>query len=197
MKTHHQMAMLACTFSLFTVPLVWAADPTSAAPDRLGVESTVPSPTANQVLTDIHRINAMEIDMGKLAQTQASSPAVRGYAQVLVQDHENAQKRVTNLASDRNLSIGQKNETSSGESATTFKDTSIAQLNSLKGAAFDRAFLKQMVSDHNDAAKMLRSAESKLSDSPDVKKLVTSLIPVIEQHLSKANDLLKKMGKSS
>ncbi len=71
--------------------------------------------------------------MGKLAQSKSSTPEVQAYAQTLVTDHEEAQKKVTNLASDRNLSIGQSNETSSGETATTYKNDSMAGLNSLKG----------------------------------------------------------------
>jgi len=103
---------------------------------------------------------------------------------------------VTNLASDRNLSIGQSNQTSSGETASTYKNDSMSSMNGLKGNDFDRAFLRQMVADHRESSKMLRGAESKLSDTPDVKKLVMETIPIVERHLSKANDLLKLIEKT-
>ena len=73
----------------------------------------------------------------------------------------------------------------------------MVQLNTLKGNEFDRAFLKQMVADHTKSDQMLRAAQTKLDDAPDVKSLVTQLIPVIDQHLSRANDLLKQAEKSS
>jgi putative membrane protein len=185
-----QTAAFVATLTLVSA-LLFAAGPISP-PNRIGVENTVQNPFANQVLADLHRTNAMEVEMGKLAQSKSTTPEIRQYAQVLITDHEEAQKKVTNLASDRNLSIGESNETSSGETATTYKNDSLAQLNSLKGREFDRAFLKQMVADHDKSAKMLRSVLSTLDDAPDVKSLVTQLIPVIEKHLSKANDLLKQ-----
>jgi putative membrane protein len=186
------------TFALILtagIAMYVAADPISP-PDRVGVPSTVPSVFADQILTDLHRGNAKELEMGKLAQAKASTPNVRAYAQTLVTDHEEAQKKVTNIASDRNLSIGEANETSSGETATTYKNDAMAQINTLKGKKFDVAFLKEMIADHTQMSKMLRNAESKLDDAPDVKKLVMETIPVIERHLSKANDLLKQIQKS-
>jgi putative membrane protein len=195
MKTKKFIAIFSWfAIGMLTASLPLRADPISP-PSDLNVKNTVPSPLATQVLEDLHRTNAMEIEMGKLAQTRASSPEVQAYAQTLVADHEEAQKKVTNLASDRNLSIGQANQTSSGETATTYKNDSIGELNTLKGTDFDRSFLKQMVTDHTKTLKMLRAAESKLTDAQDVKKLTVELIPVLERHLSKANDLLKRVGK--
>jgi putative membrane protein len=183
-------------FNAVAVSFLLAENPMSE-PNRVGVQSTAQNPFANQVLLDLHRTNAMEVDMGKLAQSKSNTPAVREYAQDLVTDHEEAQKKVTSLASDRNLFIGESNETSSGETATTYKNDSMNQLDMLKGDDFDRAFLKQMVADHTKSDQTLRAAQSKLDDAPDVKSLVTQLIPVIERHLSRANDLLKQAEKSS
>ncbi len=177
-------------------PAIFSAE-SKKLDSRLGVESTIPNAAATQVLMDLHRINAMEIEMGKMAQSKSPTAEVRQYGATLVTDHESAQKRVTALASDRNVSVGQKNETPSGESATTYKNDSMSHLNTLKGKAFDRAFLKQMVADHTQAAQMLRRAESMLADANDVKMLVKEVIPVVERHLSLANDLLRQVEKTN
>lgn len=187
-----RVALVVLSLTPTTVPLL--ADPISP-PTTVGVANTVPSSYANQILEELHRTNASEIEMGKLAQAKAISPSVQAFAQTLVTDHEEAQKKVTNVASDRNVSIGQSNEASSGQTATTYKDDSISRLNTLKGAEFDRLYLKQMIDGHTKVIKTLRGAESKLGNAKDVQKLVTELIPVYERHLSKANDLLKNLNK--
>ena len=183
-------------FSIVTSPGAFAADPMPPA-SAPSAQSTVPNPEANMVLTELQRSNAAEIEMGKLAQSKSPNASIREYGQTLVSDYQDAQKKVIALASDRNLSFATANDTSSGESASPHKNAAMESLNTLKGAAFDRSFLKQMVADHTKVVSMLRDARPKLTDAPDVEAFVVELIPVLEKHLSKANDLLKQAGKST
>jgi putative membrane protein len=194
---NHRILILSAAIVVAVISTSRAADPI-AVPDRTGINATVPNAAANQLLTDLHRINAHEIEMGKLAQSKSPDQSVRDYGHMLVQHHEAAQKKVIALASDRNISLGQANElTTTGQNATTHKNSQMSKLDSLKGEAFDRGFLKDTIEGHSQTLKKLRSSAAKLTNAPEVSALANGLIPVIEKHLGRANELVQQVGKKN
>jgi predicted outer membrane protein len=60
---------------------------------------------AKRVLNDIHNVNALEITLGRLAQQKAESQAIKDYAQMLVTDHESADKKVMDFASANSIML--------------------------------------------------------------------------------------------
>jgi predicted outer membrane protein len=60
---------------------------------------------AKKVLNDIHNVNALEITLGRLAQQKAQSQPIKDYAQMLVTDHESADKKVMDFASTNSIML--------------------------------------------------------------------------------------------
>src|SRR5215831_4618920 len=81
-----------------------------------------------------------EVTLSNLALERAQSPEVRQFAQRMVDDHSKANQALMDLAKTRDVKL----------SMTLPKDAKQAQkkLSGLSGAAFDREFMKDMVSDH-------------------------------------------------
>ena len=64
----------------------------------------------------------------------------------------------------------------------------LRQLQTARGAAFDTAFANAMVSGHNKAISMLETAQNQVQ-SQELRKLITSTLPTLRQHLQLAQAL--------
>jgi predicted outer membrane protein len=70
---------------------------------------------ARRVLTELRQHNAKEIEAGKLASMRAQSENVREFGQRLVQDHQEADKKIIEFAREHNLMLGPTAEADSAE----------------------------------------------------------------------------------
>jgi len=73
---------------------------------------------------------------------------------------------------------------------------SVEKLRSLKGAEFDKEFVRVMIKDHQMALDHLTSAKSQVND-PEYVSLIDKLTPTIKQHLTMAQKLQDSLSKSS
>ena len=68
----------------------------------------------------------------------------------------------------------------------------VEKLSKLSGEAFDRAFAKDMLSDHKKAVSAFRT-ESRSGKDPEVKAFAAKTLPTLEGHLKQAEDLNKSV----
>jgi len=118
-----------------------------------------------------------EVELGNLALQNASSQAVKDFGQKMVDDHSKANNELKDLA-------GRKNVTLPG--AIDAKDKATKdRLAQLHGAAFDRAYMRDMVMDHKkDIAEFQKEATSGMD--PDVKNWASTTLPTLQHHLQMA-----------
>lgn len=69
----------------------------------------------------------------------------------------------------------------------------MTRLQGLNGADFDRAFIQQMVSDHQRAVADFQRAASSASDS-DVRRFAQQTLPGLQEHLQQARALSERLG---
>lgn len=113
-----------------------------------------------------------EVEASKLAVSKSQDPKVRAFAQQMVKDHSAANEELKGLATSKGWSV---------PTALDAEHKSVLQkLNSKSGAAFDEAYSKQMMADHEKTVAMFQAA-SKSSDQ-DLATWVTKTLPTIEQH---------------
>jgi len=62
----------------------------------------------------------------------------------------------------------------------------------MRGAEFDRAYMHDMVQDHEKDVKQFRQ-ESQRATDPDIKGFAQQTLPVLEQHLKMAQDTSKSL----
>ncbi|HEY3067708.1 MAG TPA: DUF4142 domain-containing protein [Methylomirabilota bacterium] len=119
----------------------------------------------------------LEVELANLALQRSTSNAVRDFAQRLVTDHSAANAELTALAAQKGYSLPQ----SLNPKHAAVRD----RLSALSGAEFDRQYMQEMVSDHNeDIAAFQREAQS--GSDPDVKAWAAQKLPTLQQHLALA-----------
>jgi len=119
----------------------------------------------------------MEVELGRMAATQASSDAVKQFGTRMVTDHSKANDELSQLASRKGITL----PTSLDAKHQAMKD----KLSKLNGAAFDKAYMDSMVKDHRTDVAEFRK-ESTSGQDPDVKAFATKTLPTLEEHLSLA-----------
>jgi len=132
--------------------------------------------------------NLMEIQLGQLAQNKASNPAVKQFAQRMVADHNNLQNQLTSVAS------------SGGQNFTPTMDSrhqnQINRLQNLSGAEFDRNYMSLMIRAHQRDVNNFQT-QSQSANSAQVRTLAINSLPVLQQHLSLAQQVGSQVGADS
>ena len=121
-----------------------------------------------------------ELASAKLAVERATKPAVKEYAQKLVDDHETFNQSLQQLAQSKGITLPTEMDA---------KDTSeLSKLQSLNGAAFDREFIKEAVRINNEDINASKTEASRTKDS-DIKSFLQQFSSVDKEHLRGATDL--------
>ncbi|HEY1247092.1 MAG TPA: DUF4142 domain-containing protein [Hyphomicrobiaceae bacterium] len=123
--------------------------------------------------------NLAEIDMGKLAQRRSGNEAVKAFGRMLVEDHTAANEKARKVAQDLKATP---------PSRPGLRERAVyAKLALLRGAAFDRQFAKEMVSDHQKDIAAFR-AQAQAGTEPTA-SMAREVLPTLEKHLSAAQRL--------
>jgi len=128
-------------------------------------------------LREMAQGNLAEVQAGKMAASKASSSEVKKFAQHMVDDHSKALSENRALAKSKGVQL---------PSAPAKKHQDAAKkLEQASGAEFDKAFMQQMVKDHEEALKLHQSAAKSAKDK-ELKAAAEKAVPVIEKHLEMA-----------
>jgi len=115
-----------------------------------------------------------EVAASQLAQSSATDERVKNFANMMVQDHTKAGDQLKKLAAAKSLTL---------PSAPSDKhQKAVDDLGKKKGADFDKAYVKMMLSDHKDAVDMFKKEADKAKDA-DLKTWATSTLPTLQMHL--------------
>jgi len=126
-----------------------------------------------------------EVELGKLAQDKAASTEVKNFGKRMVDDHSKANDELQSLAKNKNITLPPDLDP---------KDKALRdRLSKLSGAAFDRAYMNAMLSDHRKVVSEFKR-ESTAGKDPDVKAFASKTLPTVEEHLKLAQDTTKAVG---
>jgi putative membrane protein len=128
-----------------------------------------------------------EVELGNLASTKASNADVKSFGQMMVTDHTSANNEVMSLAQTKKVTV-------SGDLNARDKSTR-DRLDKLSGEAFDKAYMADMVRDHQADIKEFEAA-SKSSDA-DVRSFATRTLPTLRHHLEEAQRISKEVSAGS
>jgi putative membrane protein len=116
----------------------------------------------------------LEVQLGKLAQTNASADPVKRFGRMMIDDHSMAGEELKRMAKARNITLP---ATLSNKNQDAYND-----LAKKKGADFDKAYTSFMVDDHKEDIDEFKKESAKGNDT-DIKNWATGKIPVLEHHL--------------
>jgi putative membrane protein len=127
----------------------------------------------------------MEVQLGKLAQQNGSSQAVKDFGKKMETDHTAANDQLKSLASQNNVQLPAQLERK--------HKSMVDKLSKLSGDKFDKTYMAGMVKDHEKDIKMFKAA-SKKAKEPALKQFIDSTLPTLEQHLDLAKQTAKQVG---
>lgn len=155
--------------------------PTSTAVPQVGTAGVPDTAFVREVRTD----NQLEVRLGQLAAQRATNPAVKQFGQQMVTDHNRMGNEWTSLASRTGI------RGTSALDAT--QQQLVSRLSSLSGAEFDREYMNTMVQDHQlNISTFQRLGPS--AQSADVRQLAANGLPILEQHLTMAQQVAGQVG---
>jgi putative membrane protein len=129
-----------------------------------------------------------EVELGRLASDKASNADVKQFGKRMVDDHGKANDELKKLASEKNVTLP--TELDAKHKAT------VDRLSKLSADAFDRAYVKEMVADHDHDVQAF-TKESKSGADPDVKAWAGKTLPTLQEHQKMVHDLSAKIGKGA
>jgi putative membrane protein len=182
-----KMIYFGCLTVFLTCLGSWAVlahqDATSAAPRTAEADAT-DARFAKAALQG----GMTEIQLGKIAAERGSSQVVKAFAQRMVAEHGTAGDQLQAAAQKEKLALP------SGLPARS--QQAVNRLSKLSGSAFDRAYAADMVQDHEkDLADFQREVST--GKNEDMKAFALQTIPMIEEHLNQAREMLKTVSQTS
>jgi putative membrane protein len=130
--------------------------------------------------------NQVDIDAGKLATSMASTPDIKKFGEQMVTDHTGVNAQAGDLAAKLKVTPAD-NPTS--QSLKSGGDKNIAHLKTLKGAAFDRAYIDHEVTYHQAVLDALDKTLIPGASNAELKALLVKVRPAFAAHLEHAKQL--------
>jgi putative membrane protein len=149
-------------------------------------QAQTPDKASQKFIKSAIQGNYAEVDVGNLAQEKSTNDAVKQYGAMLVRDHGQANEKAKQVASQLNVSPP------TGASVT--QKANYLRLKALSGATFDRAFVRDMVKDHQADIKMYRNEARKQDPAGNLAK---ETLPTLQHHLEVAQQLQNQTQQKS
>ena len=125
-----------------------------------------------------------EVQASKLAESKTSNPAVKDFATHMVGDHTKAGDELTKIAAGKSVTTpGTLDKSHQGD---------VDKLAKLSGDDFDKAYVKQMLSDHKSTVSLFEK-EAKSGKDADLQAFAGKTLPTLQGHLKSVQDLSASM----
>jgi putative membrane protein len=169
--------------SLFVMAGVLAASvTTSSAQDVNDAQIAHIVVTANQV----------DIDAGKLAAAQGTSTEAKAFGKQMVTDHTGVNKSATELAAKLKV---KPEDNPISQSLKDGGEKNVANLKTLKGGAFDKAYIDHEVAYHQQVLDALDKTLIPGAKNEELKALLVKTRPAFVAHLEHAKKVQSSLGK--
>jgi len=175
-----------------------AADSAASAATTSASDTAKPAAAAAPAINDAQiahiavTANAIDSTAGALAKKKASAKAVKDFAQTMVSDHAGVNKQAVALATKLNVTP-EDNDVS--KQLTAGAEQNIANLQSLSGAAFDKAYIDHEVAYHQAVLDALDKTLIPSAQNADLKALLVKVRPAFVAHLDRAKSIQSSLAK--
>jgi putative membrane protein len=165
---------------------------TPAQPDMPKAAAAVPhasTSAASRFVMQAAEGGTMEVAKGKLAAQKGAHEGVKQFGQKMVDDHSKVNDELKTIA-------GAKNITLPGETPQSPMHATLAKLEKLEGAAFDRAYVEDQIRDHQKTIALFER-EVKTGKDAELKAFAEKTLPTLKEHLTTVQDLKTKVAKGA
>jgi len=152
----------------------------------------VPAAASAQAINDaqiahiVVTANQVDIDAGKLAASMATNSDVKAFGERMAADHTGVNKAATDLAAKLKVTP---EDNGTSKSLKSGGDKNVAHLKTLKGAAFDKAYIDHEVAYHQQVLDALDKTLIPNAKNAELKSLLEKTRPAFVAHLEHAKKI--------
>lgn len=181
----HRIILFAGLILLSGSAVAQIGNPAGMGVDTKMLKPGVPAPhqTNNQDRLFAQLITAgglAEVELGNLASGKAKADAVKQFAEMMVRDHKDANSKLKDLADAAKIPL----QTGLDPDHQVVRD----HLDKLNDNAFDVAYIKAQIVDHQKTAQLL-AWEISLGEDGEMQRLAASMLPTVLDHLRRAQEI--------
>jgi putative membrane protein len=145
-----------------------------------------------QIAKIVVTANQVDVDAGKLAASKATNPEVKKFAQTMVTDHTGVNKQAVDLATK----LGVKPEDNdTAKSLASGGQANLANLKTLKGKEFDKAYVDHEVAYHQAVLDAVDKTLIPGAKNEELKALLVKVRPAFVAHLEHAKMVQSDLSK--
>ncbi|HEY8271418.1 MAG TPA: DUF4142 domain-containing protein [Pseudobdellovibrionaceae bacterium] len=148
--------------------------------------------TDGQIVQIMKTANDEEADLGKMAKSRADNKYVKEFAKTMVDSHKQSEKDVKDVASKAKIKAVETDASKNLERDIKAKEK---DLKKLKGAEFDKAYIDQQITLHQQLLDDLNSKFIPAAQSPELKVYLETTKAHVQEHLSKAREIHTSLTK--
>ena len=137
--------------------------------------------------------NTIDVNAGRYALTRTRNAEVRAFANTMITDHTAVNAQAAALAGRLHVTPA---DNAVSRSLVAGDSTSHRALQSLRGAAFDRAYIDREVGYHQAVLDAIDQVLVPTTENADLRKLLTDVRPAIAAHLAHARQLQTTLSAS-
>jgi putative membrane protein len=158
--------------------------------ESIVAETTMLAPADVTFLTEAAQAGNAEIELAQLAQRTSVHAGLDAFAEGLERDHKQAGERLEELADRRDVDFP--NDVVGLPGPTDEQRDTHTRLAALKGSAFNRAWVEQIVKNHQGSIERYERAAG--SADADVRAYAESALPVLRGHLEAGRKLQQEFA---
>ncbi|MCH5688735.1 DUF4142 domain-containing protein [Niabella sp. W65] len=156
---------------------------TQGMPTDTAMQGAIPSTLSEQetkFAIDAANGSMAEIQLGEMARSKSNTPEVKEFGRMMIEDHSKANEALKIIATDKNIQLPAK--------ASEDKQQVAIQLSSKNGNDFDKAYIAQMVKDHEASIELFETGQKTVKDTA-LKAFIDNTLPVLRKHMQQVSTL--------
>lgn len=182
--------MKKLVFSLAAVSLIGGG--TSALAQTQPQSQPQAQAQSQETLTDAKIVEVMkvandgEVDLAKMAKSKAESKEVKEFAKKMIDEHKKNEKDVKDVAKKAKV---KSEESASSKDLKNMAESKEKDLKNFKGKEFDKAYIDQQVSMHQQLLDDLNQKLIPAAQHPELKSYLEATKSHVQEHLSRAQEI--------
>jgi putative membrane protein len=159
------------------------AEQTAAAPPAVSADKPTGT-TGGTADVDFVReqlaVGEKQLGLARLASQRATRPAVKKFGESLLRDYQQATEDLRQIAARQGVNAPREADQLRVEGD---------RLSRLSGEQFEREYLTEIITDHQDAVGDLEKAAK--GGTPEIRQWAAQTLPIVRRHLEEARQLRK------
>ena len=158
----------------------------------LATMASAQAPNDAQIAAIVVAANQVDIDAGKLAETEGSNAEVKAFGKQMVTDHTGVNKQATELVTKLHVTP---EDNPTAQSLKSGGADNTKHLKTLKGAAFDKAYVDHEVAYHQQVLDAVDKVLIPNAKNDELKELLVKVRPAFVAHLDHAKMVQASLAK--